>query len=188
MVLAPYSTHPVTPRTTMHPSGHGLGPSSELISRIHHLQQLLENLPTHLPLNPAESTYYFGLDMDMELVDEEGVWFAFNRNLEVCFETHKLGAGKMIIFQERGTRYDALIQMIKATVKALPNDKERTFLREVWLKRLIKAAKLQEAKVLAKWVVIRCNPRHPRHSPSTGENKWLATRRLLIAMANARRP
>ena len=170
----------------MHPSGHGLGPSSELISRIHHLQRLLENLPTHLPLNPAESTYYFGLDM--ELVDEEGVWFAFNRNLEVCFETHKLGAGKMIIFQERGTRYDALIQMIKATVKALPNDKERTFLREVWLERLIKAAELQGAKVLAKWVVIRCNPRHPRHSPSTGENKWLATRRLPIAMANARGP
>ena len=94
----------------------------------------------------------------------------------------------MIIFQEQGTQYDALIQIIKAAVKALPNDKEHTFLREVWLERLIKAAELQGAKVLAKWVVIHCNLRHPRHSPSTGENKWLATRRLPITMANARGP
>ena len=141
MVLAPYSTHPVTPQTTMQPSGHSLGPSSELISQIHHLQWLLENLLTHLPLNPAKSTYYFGLDM--KLVDEEGLWwFAFNWNLEVCFETHKLRAGKMIILQKQGTWYDALIQIIKATMKALPNDKERTFLREVWLKHLIKATEL----------------------------------------------
>ena len=66
-----------------------IGPSSELISHINHLQQLLSGLPTHLPLNPVESMYHFGLDS--ELVEEESVWFAFNRNLEVCFETHKSG-------------------------------------------------------------------------------------------------
>ena len=98
------------------------GPSSELISRIHHLQQLLNNLPAHLPFNPETSTYHFGLDT--ELVNEEGVWFAFNRNLEVCFETYKIRSGGAIVFHERGDRFDALIKMIKATVKGLPTDKE----------------------------------------------------------------
>ncbi|KAF9239141.1 hypothetical protein BU15DRAFT_74835 [Melanogaster broomeanus] len=105
------------------------GRSSELISHIHHLQQLLNNRPAHLPFNPETSTYHFGLDT--ELVDEEGVWFAFNRNLE-------------------GDRFDALIKMIRATVKGLPTDKKRAFLREVWLEWLIKAAELQGGKVSAK--------------------------------------
>ena len=124
------------------------GPSSELISRIHHLQQLLSNLPAHLPFNPETSTYHFGLDT--ELIAEERVWFAFNRNLEVCFETYKIGSGGTIVFHERGDRFDALIKMIEATVKGLPTDKERAFLRVVWLERLIKAAELQGAKVSAR--------------------------------------
>ncbi|KIK76035.1 hypothetical protein PAXRUDRAFT_18494 [Paxillus rubicundulus Ve08.2h10] len=123
------------------------GPSSELISRIHHLQRLLEHLPNTLPLNPEESNYHFGLDTDF--IDDEGVWYAFNRNLEVCFETHKLRNGETIVFQERGDRYNALITMMKTTVKALPT-KEHTFFREVWLERLIKAAELQGSKVLTK--------------------------------------
>lgn len=123
------------------------GPSSELISRIHHLQNLLKHLPNTLPLNPEESNYHFGLDMDA--VDDEGVWYAFNRNLEVCFETHKLHNGETIVFHERGDRYNALITMMKTTVKALPT-KEHTFFRKVWLERLIKAAELQGTKALAK--------------------------------------
>jgi len=92
------------------------GPSSELISRINHLGNLLKNLPKSLPLNPhdPESSYNFGLDMEM--VEEEGVWYAFNRNLEVCFETHKIAPGGTIIFRERGVRKDA----------------DREFLRETW--------------------------------------------------------
>lgn len=86
----------------------------------------------------------------MELVEEEGEWYAFNRNLEVCFETHKNGGTGGIIFKERGERYDKLIQMIKITVKAMSSEKERDFLREVWVERLIKAAELQGAKVTAK--------------------------------------
>lgn len=124
------------------------GPSSELISHVHHLQQLLNNLPAHLPFNPETSTYYFGLNT--ELVDKEGVWFAFNQNLEVYFETHKIGCGGSIVFCARGDWFDALIKMIKATVKALLTDKERAFLQEVWLKQLIKAAELQGAKISAK--------------------------------------
>ena len=121
------------------------GPSSELTSRIHHLQHLLERLPNTLPLNPEESNYHFALDMD--IVNDEGVWYAFNRNLEVCFEMHKLRNGEIIVFQERGDQYNGLIKMMKTTVKALPK-KEHTFFREVWLERLIKAAELQGAKVL----------------------------------------
>ncbi|KAG1811120.1 uncharacterized protein BJ212DRAFT_1483790 [Suillus subaureus] len=101
-------------------------PSSELISCIHHLAELLKNLPTALPLNPLSSQYGFGLNT--ELVEEEGVWFAFNRNLEVCFKTHKLGPNGTI----------------------LEKDSEQEFLHEVWLKRLITATKLQGAKIPVK--------------------------------------
>jgi hypothetical protein len=121
------------------------GPSSELISRINHLDRLLENLPNTIPLEPAESSYVFGLDS--EHVAEEGFWFAFNRNLEVCFATHKIPPGGTIVFRERGSRYKNLIKMFKDTVKALTKDNERQFLQEVWLERLIKAAELQGAKI-----------------------------------------
>ena len=58
------------------------GLPAELISHINHLGNLLKNLPRNLPLDPrqSESCYSFGLEM--ELVEEEGVLFAFNRNLE----------------------------------------------------------------------------------------------------------
>ncbi|KAG6372943.1 hypothetical protein JVT61DRAFT_6981 [Boletus reticuloceps] len=132
----------------MIPSTHNSQSSELVISQIHHLQLLLENLPPTLPLDPEESNYHFGLDA--ELINEEGLWYAFNRNLEVCFETHKLGSGGKIIFQERGNQYKGLIEMIKATIMALPTEGERTFLRDVWIEHLITAAELQGAKVLAK--------------------------------------
>ena len=74
------------------------GPPAELILHMNHLGNLLKNLPGNLPLDPpqSESCYSFGLEM--ELVEEEGVWFAFNRNLEVCFETHKITVGGSIVF------------------------------------------------------------------------------------------
>jgi hypothetical protein len=72
------------------------GPASSLISRINHLGELLKNLPQNLPLNPLQSCYIFGLDT--EKISEEGVWFAFNQNLEANFETHKLPPHGNIIF------------------------------------------------------------------------------------------
>ena len=51
------------------------GPPQELISRITHQHNLLKNLPSSLPSNPAESQYYFGLDA--EDVAEEGIWLCF---------------------------------------------------------------------------------------------------------------
>jgi hypothetical protein len=121
------------------------GPLSQLISRINHLGDLLKHLPESLPLDPTESHYNFGIDT--EQVAEEGVWFAFNRTLEVCFETHLLGPNGTIVFRERGRRYEALIKLFKETVKSLPIENDRKFLQEIWLERLIKAAELQGAKI-----------------------------------------
>jgi hypothetical protein len=123
------------------------GPPAQLISHINHLGNLLKNLPGNLPLDPpqSESCYSFGLEM--ELVEEKGVWFAFNRNLEACFKTYKIPSGGSIVFQERGWCCEVLIKMFKEAVKALTKDADHDFLREVWLKQLIKAVKMQAAKV-----------------------------------------
>lgn len=122
------------------------GPSQHLISRISHLGNLLKHLPENLPLDPIESHYHSGLATSD--VEEEGVWFAFNRNLEACFETHKIAAGEVIVFQERGSRLlEALIQTFKEAVKKLTSDADRNFLKEVWLECLIRSAEQQGAKI-----------------------------------------
>jgi hypothetical protein len=46
-------------------------------------------------------------------VAEKGVWYAFHRSLEACFETHRIPAGRTIVFRERGPQLEALIQTIK---------------------------------------------------------------------------
>ena len=53
----------------------------------------------------------------------EGVWFAFNKSLEICFETHKLAPNAPIVFHEWGYCYNMLIKMFKDALKALPTDK-----------------------------------------------------------------
>jgi hypothetical protein len=122
------------------------GPPAGLISCINHLGNLLKNLPGNLPLDPpqSESCYSFGLEM--ELVEEEGFWFTFNRNLEVCFETHKIPVGGSIVFREQGWCCEALVKMFKEAVKALTKDADHEFLREVWLERLIKAAECRDQR------------------------------------------
>ena len=50
------------------------GPPSQLISHISHLDNLLKNLPTTVPLDPELSCYKFG--PDDEDVKEEGMWYA----------------------------------------------------------------------------------------------------------------
>ena len=148
----PIMTMPEFTHSTM--NNNPSGPSSKLIARVHHLHHLLENLPSKLPLNPVETTYYFGLDS--EHVDDEGIWYAFNCNLEVCFETHKIPSGGVIVFREQGARYKTLIEMIKVTLKML-SDNERTFLCDAWLERLISAVELQGAKVLPKCIKPECS-------------------------------
>jgi hypothetical protein len=122
------------------------GPSQHLISRINHLGNLLKHLPANLPLDPIESQYHFVLATSD--VEEEGVWFAFNRNLGACFETHKIAAGGKIVFQECGARLlNTLIQTFKEAVKKLTSDADRDFLKEVWLEHLIRSAEQQGEKV-----------------------------------------
>ena len=74
------------------------GPSAELISYINHLGNLLKNLPQNLPLNPLQSESHYNFGLKTEHVKEEGVWFAFSKNLEACFETHTIPAGGPIVF------------------------------------------------------------------------------------------
>jgi hypothetical protein len=45
---------------------------------------------------------------------------------------------------------DDLIQTFKTVTKGLTMDADRTFMWEVWLKRLIKAAEMQGAKIPSK--------------------------------------
>ena len=73
-----------SPATTTKPLPHKPrnGPSSELTSRVHHIVQLLVNLPETLPLDPERLNYAFSLDMG--LVGKEGIWYTFNRNLDRC--------------------------------------------------------------------------------------------------------
>ena len=123
------------------------GLSSDLISHIHHLTTLLQNLPDALPLDPAETKYNFGLDADD--VQEEGLYYAFNRNLEVCFATHQL-QGRDIQLTERGTRYGALIKMFKEVAKEVPNNHD--FLQQHWLERLISVAYRAGARIPDKYV------------------------------------
>ena len=96
------------------------GPPQELISHINHLHNLLKILPSSLPSHPNESQHCFGLDA--EDVAEEGVWYAFNRNLEACFKTHAIPAGGTIVFQERGPHLEALIQTFNTTARGLTSD------------------------------------------------------------------
>ena len=130
------------------------GPPQELICCITHLHNLLKNLPSSLPFNPAESQYCFGLDA--EYVAEEGIWYAFNRNLESCFETHRFPVGGTIVFRERGPQLDDLIQTFKMAAKGLTTDMNWTFMQEVWLEKLIKAAEMQGANIPNKCVPNIC--------------------------------
>ena len=121
------------------------GPPSQLISCINHLGNLLKNLPTMVPLDPELSRYNFGLDD--EDVKEEGMWYAFNQNLEACFKTHKIPPNGSIVFQKHGIRLEGLVKLIKIVVKGITNDAEHNLLQDAWLERLIQAAELQRAKV-----------------------------------------
>ena len=56
--------------------------NSELMLYICYLKQLLTNLPEMLSLNLKKSQYDF--DLDMDLVNKEGIWYTFSWNPEVC--------------------------------------------------------------------------------------------------------
>ncbi|KAJ7579548.1 hypothetical protein C8J56DRAFT_1059155 [Mycena floridula] len=69
-----------------------------------------------------DSSYHFGLNQDDI---DEGLYYAFNRNLEVCFWVHELRGGAALRFIERGPRLEKdLIAVLKKTIKDSPKDRE----------------------------------------------------------------
>ncbi|KAJ7084664.1 hypothetical protein C8R44DRAFT_894109 [Mycena epipterygia] len=120
-----------------------VGIPREMNTRINHLTSLLKSLPSSLPLDPAESTYHFKLDPDD--VKEEGGAYAFNRALELAFQTHKL-RDSTLVFTERGKRVLALEIFLKKTVKEMTLPDARSH-QICWVERLITAAKDSGAKI-----------------------------------------
>ena len=87
-----------------------IGTSQPLNSHIEHLANLFRNLPETLPLNSNQSCYYF--TADSADIKELGLYGAFSRNLEICFETFKSADGEIKLL-ERGDRINALVPFIK---------------------------------------------------------------------------
>ncbi|KAJ7857716.1 hypothetical protein B0H14DRAFT_2578283 [Mycena olivaceomarginata] len=102
--------------------------------------------PASIPLDPVDSTYHFGLDPDD--VKEEGATYAFNRALEVAFQTHSL-CGAQLVFKERGKRLVALEKFIAQFMKDGTLQEARMH-QTRWIERLITAAKDSGAKIPAK--------------------------------------
>lgn len=121
------------------------GPSSTLVRRIDHLKELLKHLPKSLPEKPQESTYHFGVNVEEVKRSDEGYWYFFSQNLEVCFQTHLL-RDEPLLFKERGERLDGLIKFLKESMKWLSAADQELF-RDSWLERLIQAAEASGAKI-----------------------------------------
>ncbi|KAJ7173830.1 hypothetical protein C8R46DRAFT_1215743 [Mycena filopes] len=125
-----------------------IGPPQALVSRIDHLQTLLQHLPAALPDNPAHSLYSFAADP--ELLKEGGYFAAVGHALEISFGTNLLAVqGRTLVFTERGHRHDVLIKLLKLAVKHM-SPSERTSFQEAWIDRLIQAALDSGAKIPAK--------------------------------------
>ncbi|KAJ3514067.1 hypothetical protein NLJ89_g2589 [Agrocybe chaxingu] len=144
-----------------------IGPSQALVSRINHLRELLKCLPSTLPLNPATSSYDFGLDP--EKLEDRGPLGAVSHSLEVAFRTfdHR---NQEIHFTERGDRLEALVSMLKLAVKSMSNSDRQVF-QEAWLEQLITAAERDGAKIPAKSHKRKENSTEPIHATQTQENE-----------------
>lgn len=116
--------------------------TSDNISRLKHLGKLLKGLPNDLPLDPADSRYKFGLDG--EDLEEYGHWYALNRNLEVCFQTHAL-RGESLKITERGKSLDVLLNFLQGGMREVPGEAELVM---NWVEKLIAAAVASGAKIV----------------------------------------
>ncbi|CAA7267609.1 unnamed protein product [Cyclocybe aegerita] len=105
-------------KTTVTP----IGPSQVLVSRITHLQNLLQNLPEQLPLNLLNSSYNFFLDE--ESLAERGPFGTLSHILKVCFRTYE---NPQIRFSEHGHCLNDLISTIKAAVKTMSDSNHEAF-------------------------------------------------------------
>jgi hypothetical protein len=118
------------------------GPSAALIASIDHLSNLLKNLPQDLPLPETANDAKYQFYLDEDDVKKEGLYYALNRRLEVCFQTHQQPT---ILFEERGNHMKNLIGMLKRVVKGEPGQRE--FIEKHWVERLTEAAKASGAKI-----------------------------------------
>ena len=119
-------------------------PSITVLERLSHLEALLHNLPTYLPVDPSTSNYTFTLNPG--LLEDAGHFGALGRCLETAFQTWKLyqlGANHstniepIISFTERGQRLTHdLINLIKSSLPGMSPIEHATF-TEVWINRLI---------------------------------------------------
>ncbi|KAG6834226.1 hypothetical protein H0H93_011056, partial [Arthromyces matolae] len=121
------------------------GIPTALLARINHLQLLLKHLPESLPLDVPDSASMYQFYLDDNDIKEEGLWYAINRRLEICFERFRC---KPIELKERGQRLTGLIQIIKRVAKEAPQS--RQLLQDIWIEKLIVAAKESGAKVPTK--------------------------------------
>ena len=120
------------------------GVPQELNTRITRLAALLDGLPSSLPILPPNDAHGFGLDGDD--VANEGLLYAFNRNLEITLKTHE---NPFITFNQRGPCFEGLISMFRKLARELPppeRDNPDGHLRR-WLERLISAAERVGGKV-----------------------------------------
>ncbi|KAJ7128500.1 hypothetical protein C8R44DRAFT_732842 [Mycena epipterygia] len=114
------------------------GPPHPLISRIDYLGQLLNHLPTTIPLDPPDSLYRFYLDED-RVTDAGSVFPETGRALEISFGTWQRKESP-VTFMERGARLNSLAPFLKKAVKRM-SPSERTVFETSWIDRLVKAAK-----------------------------------------------
>lgn len=102
---------------------------------IHHPDTIPTDLPAH------KSTYNFDLSSDD--IEEQGIFGAVSRCLEVCLGQHRDGN---IHFKERGQSLERMIRMMKSAVKQM-NEMDRQAFEDAWLNRLIQAAKDAGARI-----------------------------------------
>lgn len=84
--------------------------SESLLKKIDFLYKTLNNLPSHLPLDPPESTFSFGFDKDD--LEDGGEWMALNRNLEKCFQRHLHANEDFLTIKYRSSNFGELIWML----------------------------------------------------------------------------
>ncbi|KAF6761517.1 hypothetical protein DFP72DRAFT_842427 [Ephemerocybe angulata] len=120
------------------------GVPAAINTAINRLKALCAHLPKSLPLDPPNTKLSFALDE--EDVKEEGLAYAFNRQMEVAFAVHSLKSGANIVIAERGQRLDDLIRLFKSMAK-LMTENDRAFYLVRWIERCTRAANDAGAKL-----------------------------------------
>lgn len=112
--------------------------SDPLLKKIDVLHNLLNNLPLHLPIDPPESSFFFGFDGDD--LEDGGEWMALNKNLERCFQRHLHANEDFLTIKYRSSQFGELIWMLKEAVRK-SDETYRELIDEKWISRIYNAAR-----------------------------------------------